>query len=141
MTPLEATTYTLPPLTSPLTSPVFLCFLPSGVLPVFSLVSTLAVCVLFTRVEVLAALQSWGVIATQSSILTTESTPQDNYDNNSNNNNNDMVNSSSQPSTLPIATIFAATLTFTAFFMPPGSSFLWPIQNIVNVCIAVTIGR
>ena len=104
----------------------------------FTLFSNVAVCALFSKTEIQAAFAKL-LPSNKQEVVKFESTENDNYSVGSDTEEagkSDLLSAFSDAFPL----ILAVGISLISFLCPPGGP-AWPLQNILNVCIAVTVGE
>ena len=99
------------------------------IIPIISFVSNFFVSFLFSKVEI-----QW--------ILNQFNNNNNNNNNNSNKNDNFVVDEKQgKNNTTNISIIISLIITIIAFLNPIGSQYFWPVQNLINIFITITITR
>ena len=104
----------------------------------FTLFSNVAVCALFSKTEIQAAFAKF-LPPKKQEVAQFESTGNDNYSvgiDKEDTGKSGLISAFSEA----IPLILAVGISLLSFLCPPGGP-AWPLQNILNVCIAVTVGE
>jgi hypothetical protein len=98
----------------------------------FSFISNAAVCALFSGVEIQA------LFSTFKSFLNKNENENIDIKNEINIENNDVSTNNTLANTVPfIISLIIAAISF----LTPAGGPAWPLQNILNICIAITVGN
>jgi hypothetical protein len=102
----------------------------------FSFISNAAVCSLFSGVEIQALFSTFRTFLNKNSDKNENENK--NQIKNINTNNKDIDSNNALTNTIPL--IISLIIAAISFLTPAGGP-AWPLQNILNICIAITVGR